>query len=69
MVGAGPADAEIPFPGHTIRVSGFLRDELRQVTRDADFEITGEETEAYAPASADAPPEYQLFLNCRRTGQ
>ncbi|MFI7384379.1 hypothetical protein [Streptomyces sp. NPDC049813] len=52
-----------------MRVSGLLRDEPRQVVRDADFEITGEETDAYAPASADASPEHELFLNCRRTGQ
>ncbi|WP_428952564.1 class I SAM-dependent DNA methyltransferase [Streptomyces sp. cg35] len=69
MVEADLDDAEIPFLGHTIRVSGFLRDELRQVVRDAGFEITGEETYAYAPASTHAPPEHQLFLNCRRTGQ
>ncbi|WP_239092228.1 class I SAM-dependent methyltransferase [Streptomyces sp. SID14478] len=69
MVEADLDDAEIPFLGHTIRVSGFLRDELHQVVRDAGFEITGEETYAYAPASTDAPPEHQLFLNCRRTGQ
>ncbi|MEV1023852.1 methyltransferase domain-containing protein [Streptomyces sp. NPDC050264] len=69
MVEADLDDAEIPFLGHTIRVSGFLRDELRSVVRDADFEITGEETYAYAPASNDVPPEHQLFLNCRRTGQ
>ncbi|MCQ4210380.1 class I SAM-dependent DNA methyltransferase [Streptomyces longispororuber] len=69
MVEADLDDAEIPFLGHTIRVSGFLRDELHQVVRDTGFEITGEETYAYAPASTDAPPEHQLFLNCRRTGQ
>ncbi|MCX3062040.1 class I SAM-dependent DNA methyltransferase [Streptomyces beihaiensis] len=69
MVEADLDDAEIPFLGHTIRVSGFLRDELRQVVRDAGFEITGEETYAYAPADTDVPPEHQLFLICRRTGR
>lgn len=66
MVEADLDDASIPFLGHTIRVSGYLRDELRQVVSDAGFEITGEDSYAYAPSSTDAPPEYQLFLNCRR---
>ncbi|MFB6855531.1 class I SAM-dependent DNA methyltransferase [Streptomyces sp. NPDC001939] len=69
MVEADLDDAEIPFLGHTIRVSGFLRDELRQVVRDAGLEITGEHTYAYAPASTDVPPEHQLFFNCRRAGK
>lgn len=67
--GAGPADREIPFPGHVFRVSGLLRDEPRQVVRDADFETTGEGTDAYALASAVASPEHELFPHCRRTGQ
>ncbi|QKW08894.1 methyltransferase domain-containing protein [Streptomyces sp. NA04227] len=66
MVEADLDDAEIPFLGHSIRVSGFLRDELRRVVREAGFEIAGEESFAYAPASTDAHPEHQLFLNCRR---
>ncbi|MFH8365858.1 class I SAM-dependent DNA methyltransferase [Streptomyces sp. NPDC018031] len=66
MVEADVDDFAIPFLGHTIRVSGFLRDELRQVVRDAGFEVTGEESHAYAPASTDVPPEIQLFLHCRR---
>ncbi|MEU7584591.1 class I SAM-dependent methyltransferase [Streptomyces sp. NPDC041068] len=66
MVEADLDDAAIPFLGHAIRVSGYLRDELRQVVRDAGFEITGEDTYSYAPASTDAPPEHQIFLHCRR---
>ncbi|MFD9909493.1 class I SAM-dependent methyltransferase [Streptomyces sp. NPDC059063] len=66
MVEADLDDAAIPFLGHTIRVSGYLRDELRQVVRDAGFDIAHEESYAYAPASTDAPPEHQLFLHCRR---
>ncbi|WP_244177827.1 class I SAM-dependent DNA methyltransferase [Streptomyces atriruber] len=66
MVEADLDDAAIPFLGHTIRVSGYLRDELRQVVRNAGFEITGEDTYSYAPASTDAPPEHQVFLHCRR---
>ncbi|MFD1833065.1 class I SAM-dependent methyltransferase [Streptomyces desertarenae] len=66
MVEADVDDFAIPFLGHTIRVSGYLREELRQVVNDAGFEITGEETFAYAPASTDVSPEIQVFLNCRR---
>jgi 2-polyprenyl-3-methyl-5-hydroxy-6-metoxy-1,4-benzoquinol methylase len=66
MVEADLDDTGIPFLGHTIRVSGFLRDELRQVVRDAGFDILDEDTYCYAPASTGAPPEHQLFLHCRR---
>ncbi|MFD8939020.1 class I SAM-dependent DNA methyltransferase [Streptomyces sp. NPDC059578] len=67
MVEADLDDAEIPFMSHFIRVSGFLREELSQVVREAGFEITDEDLLSYAPSRADAPPEHQLFLNCRRT--
>ncbi|MGP3927175.1 class I SAM-dependent DNA methyltransferase [Streptomyces sp. 8N616] len=66
MVEADVDDFAIPFLGNTIRVSGYVRDELRQVVRDAGFEVAGEDSYAYAPASTDVPPEIQLFLNCRR---
>ncbi|MGW6063154.1 class I SAM-dependent methyltransferase [Streptomyces sp. NPDC055189] len=66
MVEADLDDAGIPFLGHTIRVSGYLRDELRQVVRDAGFDILEEDTYSYAPASTDVPPEHQIFLHCRR---
>ncbi|NLU66615.1 class I SAM-dependent methyltransferase [Streptomyces sp. HNM0574] len=66
MVEADINDFSIPFLGHTIRVSGYLRDDLRTTVRDAGFEIVGEDVYAYAPASTDVPPEIQLFLRCRR---
>ncbi|MGK5731800.1 class I SAM-dependent DNA methyltransferase [Streptomyces sp. URMC 124] len=66
MVEADVDDYAIPFLGNTIRVSGYLRDELRQVVREAGFEVAGENSPAYAPASTDVPPEIQLFLNLRR---
>ncbi|KOG88452.1 class I SAM-dependent DNA methyltransferase [Streptomyces varsoviensis] len=66
MVEADVNDFSIPFLGHTIRVSGYLRDELRRVVRDAGFDVVGEDSHAYAPASTDVPPEIQLFLNLRR---
>ncbi|KAF4409869.1 MULTISPECIES: class I SAM-dependent methyltransferase [Streptomyces] len=66
MVEADVDDTVIPFLGNSIRVSGYLRDELRQVVREAGFEIAGENSYAYAPASTEVPPEIQLFLHCRR---
>lgn len=66
MVEADVDDFAIPFLGNTIRVSGYLREELRQVVCEAGFEIAGENSLAYAPASTDVPPEIQLFLNLRR---
>ncbi|MBZ4318490.1 class I SAM-dependent methyltransferase [Streptomyces huiliensis] len=66
MVEADVDDYAIPFLGNTIRVSGYLRDELREVVREAGFEIVGENSLAYAPLSTDVPPEIQLFLNLRR---
>ncbi|MBA0051339.1 class I SAM-dependent methyltransferase [Streptomyces sp. AJS327] len=66
MVESDVNDFSIPFLGHTVRVSGYLRDDLRKVVSDAGFEIVGEDTYAYAPASTDVPPEIQIFLHCRR---
>lgn len=66
MVEADVNDYAIPFLGNSIRVSGYLRDDLRRVVHDAGFEIAGEDSHAYAPASTEVPPEIQLFLHCRR---
>ncbi|MGW0841725.1 class I SAM-dependent DNA methyltransferase [Streptomyces sp. NPDC002787] len=66
MVEADVDDFSIPFIGTTIRVSGYLRDELREVVEAAGFEIVEESSYSYAPATADVPPEVQIFLRCRR---
>jgi predicted TPR repeat methyltransferase len=66
MVEADVDDFSIPFIGNTIRVSGYLRDELREVVEAAGFEIIEESAYTYAPASVDVPPEVQIFLRCRR---
>lgn len=66
MVEADVNDYAIPFLGNAIRVSGYLRDELRAVVQDAGFDVVEEDARAYAPASTDIPPEIQLFLHCRR---
>lgn len=66
MVEADLDDFPVPFLGNTIRVSGYARDDLRQVVSEAGFEVLEQESYAYAPANADVPPEEQLFLHCRR---
>ncbi|MFE7274988.1 class I SAM-dependent DNA methyltransferase [Streptomyces sp. NPDC057623] len=66
MVEADVDDFTIPFLGANIRVSGYLRDELREVVETADFEIIGESSYTYAPAAADIQPEVQIFLRCGR---
>ncbi|MFJ9415973.1 class I SAM-dependent DNA methyltransferase [Streptomyces sp. NPDC101227] len=66
MVEADVDDFTIPFLGTSVRVSGYLRDDLRRVVRDAGFEVAGEDSYAFAPASTDVPPEIQLFLHLRR---
>ncbi|MEU6536661.1 class I SAM-dependent methyltransferase [Streptomyces sp. NPDC047000] len=68
MVEADVDNFAIPFIGSTVRVSGYLRDELRAVVRDAGFEIVEETSYTYAPATADVQPEEQIFLRCRRVG-
>jgi cyclopropane fatty-acyl-phospholipid synthase-like methyltransferase len=67
MVEADVDDMPIPFLGNVIRVSGYLRQELRDLVADAGFEVVKEESYGYAPASSDVPPEEQIFLYCRRT--
>ncbi|OEV04752.1 class I SAM-dependent DNA methyltransferase [Streptomyces oceani] len=66
IVEADVNDFSIPFLGNTIRVSGYLREDLRRLVHDAGFEIRGEEAYAFAPLSTEVPPEIQLFLHCRR---
>jgi cyclopropane fatty-acyl-phospholipid synthase-like methyltransferase len=66
MVEADVDDFSIPFLGNTIRVSGYLREDLHRVIEGAGFEIVKETSYTYAPAVADVPPEEQVFLCCRR---
>ncbi|MGY0064582.1 class I SAM-dependent DNA methyltransferase [Streptomyces sp. LZ34] len=67
MVEADVDDFSIPFLRSTIRVSGYLREDLRAVVQAAGFEITHETSYTYAPATSDVPPEEQIFLTCRRS--
>lgn len=66
MVEAHVDDFAIPFLGHTIRVSGYLLEDLHKILDTAGFEIVKETSYTYAPAVADVPPEEQVFLCCRR---
>jgi predicted TPR repeat methyltransferase len=66
MVEAHVDDFAIPFLGNTIRVSGYLLEDLHKILDTAGFEIVKESSYTYAPAVADVPPEEQVFLCCRR---
>lgn len=66
MVEADIDDVPIQFLGNQVRVSGYLRDELRAVVENAGFSVEDETAFSYAPASSQAYPEVQLFLTCRR---
>jgi SAM-dependent methyltransferase len=58
-------DAPIVFLGSPVRVSGYPRAKLRSVVMEAGFEVLDLTSVAYTP-KADAWPEIQLFLHCRR---
>ncbi|MEU9286119.1 class I SAM-dependent methyltransferase [Streptomyces sp. NPDC048275] len=66
MVEADVDDFSIPFLGNTIRVSGYLKEDLRKVIESGGFEIVKESSYTFAPAATDVPPEEQVFLCCRR---
>ncbi|PBC65420.1 methyltransferase [Streptomyces sp. Tue6028] len=66
MVEADVDDFSIPFLGNTIRVSGYLREDLLKVIEAAGFDVAEESSYTYAPAVSDVPPEEQVFLCCRR---
>ncbi|GAA0990520.1 class I SAM-dependent methyltransferase [Acrocarpospora macrocephala] len=59
-------DVPFQFLGAPVRVTGYLRDDLRAVIEEAGFTVVLETDISYAPATTQAPPEIQLFLNCRR---
>jgi SAM-dependent methyltransferase len=66
MVEADVDDVPIPFLGMSVHVSGFFSEELRRLTAEAGFEILEEHSLKYAPRTAQALPEVQQFLYCRR---
>ncbi|WP_441251589.1 class I SAM-dependent methyltransferase [Kitasatospora sp. McL0602] len=67
MVEADLDHASLPFLGHEIRISGYLREELHQTLSRAGYTVEAASGHPYAPASTTLPPEEQLFVCCRRT--
>lgn len=66
MVEADLDDTQLPFLAQSVRLSGWPREQLRQVILDAGFTVEIEDARAYAPAVPEAPEETQLFLLARR---
>jgi len=66
MVEADIDDVLIRFLGVPVRVTGYIRDDLRDVVAAAGFTVIGEDSHSYAPTSAEVPPEIQLTLCCQR---
>jgi SAM-dependent methyltransferase len=66
MVEADLDDVELPFLDRPVRLTGWPRDELRQVVHDAGFAVELEDARTYEPVDARAPAEVQLFLLARR---
>ncbi|MDH6579110.1 class I SAM-dependent methyltransferase [Kitasatospora sp. MAP5-34] len=66
MVEADLDHTPLPFLGHEIRISGYLREELELTLSRTGFAVEVHSGHPYAPASTALPPEEQLFLCCRR---
>jgi hypothetical protein len=66
MVEADLDDAELPFLTQQVRLTGWPRDQLRQVIEDAGYAVEAEDARTYAPAAPEAPEETQLFVLARR---
>jgi hypothetical protein len=62
MVEADLDDVPPPFLGMALRLSGWPRDQLKQVLTEAGFAIELEDVRSYAPPTPEAPPETRLFL-------
>lgn len=66
MVEADLDNAPLPFLGHELKISGYLREDLARTLAGAGFSVESGSGHPYAPASTTLPPEEQLFLRCRR---
>ena len=66
MVEADVDDVSIPFLGTRLRVTGYLRDDLRELLRECGFYVGWEQVLSYAPETSAAQPEIQMFFLCRR---
>jgi ubiquinone/menaquinone biosynthesis C-methylase UbiE len=69
MVEADVDDVPIAFLDSRIRVTGYLRDDLRAVLADAGFAIEHEQVLSYAPETSSAQPEIQMFFLCRKAAE
>jgi ubiquinone/menaquinone biosynthesis C-methylase UbiE len=66
MVEADVDDVSIPFLGSRLRVTGYLRDDLRGLLRECGFYVGWEHVLSYAPETSAAQPEIQMFFLARR---
>jgi ubiquinone/menaquinone biosynthesis C-methylase UbiE len=66
MVEADVDDVPIAFLDSRIRVTGYLREDLRTVLTESGFAIEHEQVLSYAPETSSAQPEIQMFLLCRK---
>ncbi|GHH93953.1 class I SAM-dependent methyltransferase [Streptomyces capillispiralis] len=54
------------FMGQPVRVTGFAAEDVVAVVRAAGLTVQSQESVMFTPTHADAMPEPQLFLHCRR---
>lgn len=69
MVEADVDDVPIAFLDSRVRVSGFLRDDLRAVLAESGFGVVHEQVLSYAPETSSAQPEIQMFFLCRKADE
>lgn len=69
MVETDLDDTELPFLARSVRLTGWPRQQLRQVILDAGFTVEFEDARAYAPAVPEEPEETQLFVLAHRDKQ
>ena len=66
MVEGDVDDVPIAFLESRVRVTGYLRDDLRAVLAESGFAIEHEQVLSYAPETSSAKPEIQMFFLCRK---
>ncbi|MEY9894640.1 ubiquinone/menaquinone biosynthesis C-methylase UbiE [Catenulispora sp. MAP12-49] len=69
MVEADVDDVPIAFLDSRIRVTGFLREDLRTVLSESGFVIEHEQVLSYAPETSSAQPEIQMFFLCQKADE
>jgi ubiquinone/menaquinone biosynthesis C-methylase UbiE len=66
MVEADVDDVPIAFLASRVRVTGYLRDDLRALLAESGFAVEHEQVLSYAPETSSAQPEIQMFFLCRK---